>query len=120
MVSRRTSLWVPFVTSTAVFDSLAAGLEVHIDLASISESDMGLELSQYTTRRVLFTLIVEEQATDFVLATGIVYRQEGVAATSPPNAATNPTANWQYHEYHALSSTQSEPLRVVRELPQTP
>ena len=116
MTSRRTPLWVPFLTNSAGFDTLTTANRVLIDLASIMEADIDMQLWQYTTRRVIFTFLLENQVVDIQVGCGIQFRPEGAGSGANPFPITNATANWQYHEYVVSGSTEDEPTVVRRDI----
>ena len=116
MTSRRTPLWIPFLTNSDGFDTLATTLSVHIDIASIMNSDLGMELAQYTTQRVIFTFLLENQTVDIQVGVGMRFRTEGVGASTAPKPVTQVSSAWQYHEYVVSGSTADFPTEIRRDV----
>ncbi len=115
-MARRTSMWLPFVTLLTGFTSLTANSFVYIVIPSIVEADLGMDLSQYTTQRVIFTFLLESQGVDIIVALGMVYRQESSGAADAPSPGLQPATNWQYHEYVVNGSTDDDPTMIRRDV----
>ena len=112
----RTPLWVPFLTNSNGFDNLSTDTHVIIDIASIADAELDMQLTQYTTRRVVFTMLLENQTTDIQVGLGIRFRTEGLGASNAPAPVVQAAHDWQFHEYVVNGSTDDFPTVIRRDV----
>ena len=116
MVQRRPQ-WMPILSSDDAFDTLAADTAVFFNIPSIADTSLGgITQRQYTTRRVVFNFLLENQTVDIIVGIGIIYRQDTIGATQPPRPVLEPAADWQYHEYVTNGSTADFPTMISRDI----
>ena len=113
---RRNRTWVPFTSSVTGPDTLAASAVVAFDLLTVVETELGHDLTEYTTQRlILKMLFVSHVSTDTVLGMGLKYTPEHLAVANQQQPQGHPAADWQWHEYQCLVS-EDLPLKLERDI----
>jgi len=112
----RRRVWLPFTSNTDTYDTLATGSSVLLAINSIVNVELGMELSQMTTRRLIFTATLGINAVDAVISIGVSFRPEVLTAAQGNQPGSNPAATWQFWEQMLIDADATVPTRIHRDV----